>query len=361
MKKTFKRMSASICTLAIATSMIVSSTISASALSYDGSFSYESYKYYSNLQHVNLTGNPREDIVNVAKSQIGYSGSPTTADLSGIYYYPNNVNFTEYGRKIGCYGDDWAAVFLSWCADTAGIKTSIIPKHAAEHIGLNWFINKNQAYSRESVMNGKYTPKSGDIIYFGYKNTHSRDRVGLVSKYSNGQIYVIEGDSNNVVKMNSYDITNEYITYICKPAYENATTVKLDKTALTLSKGSAYTLKATTGSKLTTWTSSNKAVANVSTGGVVTAVSAGKATITVKLANGNKATCVITVPSVKYFPKCAASHTSIVNALNSIGANYSFDYRKKIAVANAISNYSGTAAQNTTMLKLLKNGKLIKP
>ena len=34
--------------------------------------------------------------------------------------------------------------------------------------------------------------------------------------------------------------------------------------------------------------------------------------------------------------------------------------RKKIAVANGIGDYSGTAAQNTALLKKLKAGNLIK-
>jgi hypothetical protein len=67
------------------------------------------------------------------------------------------------------------------------------------------------------------------------------------------------------------------------------------------------------------------------------------------------------VPSVKYFPACSSGYTSIVSALQSVGAESSYAYRKTIAAANNISNYSGTAAQNTQMLNLLKNGKLIKP
>lgn len=65
--------------------------------------------------------------------------------------------------------------------------------------------------------------------------------------------------------------------------------------------------------------------------------------------------------SVKYFPACGSGYTSIVSALNSVGAESSYAYRKTIAAANNISNYSGTAAQNTQMLNLLKSGKLIKP
>lgn len=68
-----------------------------------------------------------------------------------------------------------------------------------------------------------------------------------------------------------------------------------------------------------------------------------------------------TNPSVTYFPRYTGSSGSIVNALNAVGADSSYSYRSKIAAKNNIANYSGTAAQNTQMLSLLKQGKLIKP
>ena len=51
---------------------------------------------------------------------------------------------------------------------------------------------------------------------------------------------------------------------------------------------------------------------------------------------------------------------SISDALKSIGVDNSYAYRAKLAQANGISNYTGTAAQNTELLYLLKKGKLIK-
>lgn len=66
-------------------------------------------------------------------------------------------------------------------------------------------------------------------------------------------------------------------------------------------------------------------------------------------------------PSEYYFPACTAVYSSIVEALKSIGADSSYSYRSKIASANNISNYSGTASQNTQMLSKLKSGKLIRP
>ena len=65
--------------------------------------------------------------------------------------------------------------------------------------------------------------------------------------------------------------------------------------------------------------------------------------------------------TTEYFKKYTGDTTSIVTALKSIGATSDFDYRSKIAKANGITGYSGTATQNTNMLKLLKQGGLIKP
>ena len=61
-----------------------------------------------------------------------------------------------------------------------------------------------------------------------------------------------------------------------------------------------------------------------------------------------------------YYKKYTGKSTSLVDALGSIGVNASFTNRKKIAKANGITNYSGTAQQNTKLLELLKSGKLIK-
>ena len=50
--------------------------------------------------------------------------------------------------------------------------------------------------------------------------------------------------------------------------------------------------------------------------------------------------------------------SSIVDALKSIGYDSSYNSRKKLAALNGINGYTGTSSQNTTMLSLLKQGKL---
>ena len=63
-------------------------------------------------------------------------------------------------------------------------------------------------------------------------------------------------------------------------------------------------------------------------------------------------------PAPEYYP----AYTETLNgALNQLGITSTYEFRKKIAAANKISNYTGTAEQNIKMLSLLKEGKLIKP
>ena len=65
--------------------------------------------------------------------------------------------------------------------------------------------------------------------------------------------------------------------------------------------------------------------------------------------------------SATYFPKYTGTTVSIVNALQALKIDSNYNYRKSIAKVNNIINYSGTPEQNTRMLSLLKEGKLVKP
>lgn len=64
------------------------------------------------------------------------------------------------------------------------------------------------------------------------------------------------------------------------------------------------------------------------------------------------------VNPVKYLSNKNYKGTSIVEGLRQIGVDSSFSYRSKLAQANGIANYRGTAEQNTQMLKMLQNGTL---
>lgn len=84
--------------------------------------------------------------------------------------------------------------------------------------------------------------------------------------------------------------------------------VSLNKSKLTLQAGKTYQLKAKLPSKTAsrlTWSSSKKSVAKVSADGLITAVKAGTAVITVKTFNKKTATCTVTVKAAT--PKVGVS------------------------------------------------------
>ncbi|MDO4747902.1 MAG: RICIN domain-containing protein [Eubacteriales bacterium] len=226
MKRKVKRILSLIIALVLVMTTVTSTMVfSTSALSYSGSVSYKSGKYYAALSQVTLTGNQRVDIVNIAKSQVGYQESGSSSSLSGEVR--GSGNYTEYGRWYGMQ-DMWCAMFVSWCANVAGVSTSVVPSHAYTPTGLNWFINRGLAYSRASVANGGYTPQAGDIIYFkSPRNSNITNHVGIVTSYSNGVVYTVEGNTSSAtvstnggaVAAKSYSINDTYIVYICKPNY----------------------------------------------------------------------------------------------------------------------------------------------
>lgn len=81
-------------------------------------------------------------------------------------------------------------------------------------------------------------------------------------------------------------------------------------------------------------------------------------------ATANIVSTTTTTPKVNYYPKYTGTSASLSDALKSVGVDNSFANRKKIAVANGIVKssalYFGTTSQNSTMLRLLKKGELIK-
>lgn len=68
-----------------------------------------------------------------------------------------------------------------------------------------------------------------------------------------------------------------------------------------------------------------------------------------------------TSTSSKYYNKYTGTSNSLVDGLAAVGEkDTSVAHRLKIANANGIKSYKGSATQNTKLLNLLKKGKLLK-
>ncbi len=178
--------------------------------------------------HVN-TGDMAEDIVAVAKTQIGYHEGSLSGTTSGTN------NYTKYGVWYGDYVNDssfdygqWCAMFVSWCAKEAGIPDSIVYYHAYCPYGVTWFKNKG-LWKNSAYRGGSYTPKRGDIIYFS-NSSGEAGHIGIVDYVSGSTVYTVEGNTSsavydpngNVATNKSYTLSSSYILGYGLPAYETS-------------------------------------------------------------------------------------------------------------------------------------------
>lgn len=69
----------------------------------------------------------------------------------------------------------------------------------------------------------------------------------------------------------------------------------------------------------------------------------------------------VATSGAQYYAKTPYTGSSLIQGFADIGITADYSFREGVALINGIGNYTGTAAQNTQMLNLLKTGKLLKP
>ncbi len=175
--------------------------------------------------HVN-TGNQIEDLIGVAMTQVGYYGTEGS-----------NGTGTKYGAWYGgnMTKQPWCGMFVSWCANQAGIDTSIILKSARAVA---------YAYSGEYHYKNGYTPKRGDLVlynptsggyYFPEKDANGRysraSHVAIVCSYdaASGKIWVVHGNAtDSKVCYNSISVSKTAIQAFVTPPYKTGQSAPVD-------------------------------------------------------------------------------------------------------------------------------------
>ncbi len=246
-KKTFTKRMLSIVLSVVFLLMLIPATeyapASALTITYTPSDSYKNSKYYSQLIAVNLTGDQRTDIVNVAMSQYGYYESSSSSDLSGTS--SGSGNYTEYGRWYGLQ-DAWCAMFIAWCAEQAQISTSIITKQArasgkSASSTTGYFGNTFKSFS-------SYTPSVGDIAYIDTNSDGVSNHVEIVSNVTDSTITTIGGNTNGGKQVYTHSLSRstggtsgfKIIGYEC-PNYSSSVIEPLATPTITTDKES-YTV-----------------------------------------------------------------------------------------------------------------------
>ena len=145
--------------------------------------------YGADVSGLELTGEGGTDMVMVAASQIGNEG--------GELYW------RWYGFSAHV---DWCAVFVSWCADQAGLlNDGSMPKFAVCDDGIRWFVEKGRWFNRN------IEPRPGMILFFDWDGDGRSDHVGIVEKFEEGMIYTIEGNSVDICRRRCYAVGSSVI------------------------------------------------------------------------------------------------------------------------------------------------------
>ncbi|MEF9983683.1 MAG: CHAP domain-containing protein, partial [Oscillospiraceae bacterium] len=147
----------------------------------------------------------------------------TMSDLDGVEWVNGNRNSGQFvidlallqeGQAGGqpywsWYGFDsrveWCATFVSWCLHNSGVTS--VPKYAScESQGVNFFVEAGQWAT------GGFTDLvAGDIIFFDWQGNGYSDHTGLVIGTDGTNVYTIEGNSGDVVRVKSYSINSPVI------------------------------------------------------------------------------------------------------------------------------------------------------
>ena len=170
----------------------------------------------SSVAGVELSGNEAEDLVAIAKSQIGYLES--TKNFIVLEDGETIKGYTRYGAWHGEPYADWSSTFVGFCLKYAKVSDSTIPFSA----DLDSFITALQNKGIY-VTASEYIPSLGDLVFFDHDLNASVDHVGIITGISkdNTEITVIEGDKDNaVVELTWSQIDNEIVGFGMLPRKE---------------------------------------------------------------------------------------------------------------------------------------------
>jgi len=148
------------------------------------------------------------------------------------------------------------------------------------------------------------------------------------------------------------------VKYTFAPTDIRVTKITLNKTLVTIKKGSTYTLKATVSpsnatNKGLSWKSSNTKVATVSSSGKVTAKGKGSCSITVtaKDGSGKKATCKVTVGQ-------PVTKVTLNKTIVTLKKGSTYTLKATVAPSNATNKGLSWKSSNTKVATVSSSGKV---
>ncbi|MDO4581976.1 MAG: CHAP domain-containing protein [Bacillota bacterium] len=132
-----------------------------------------------------------------------------------VGYREGAGNSNKYGAWYGLNEQDWCLIFICWCAHSAGISGTVIPKMAWCPAFMSWFEQQGRL-----ILRGSGQARPGDIVFFDNNGNGVCDHVGIVEQWTAGKLHTIEGNRANSVARAAYRQTDEHILGYGRPKYQ---------------------------------------------------------------------------------------------------------------------------------------------
>lgn len=272
------------------------------------------------------------------------------------YYSCSNTIGMNITKSGGIATAQKAGRYVVACTAYNGVRatSTFIVKNAPTSISLSkssLTLAKGNTYTLSPTLSsGSYSSN--------YTVTSSNTNVATVKMTSDKKFVVTAKNTGSAtIKVTTYNGKTASCTV---KVTDDTTSLSISSTATSILKGNHAYIKATVSpsTKTATYSSSNTAVAKVSSNGIVTGVGAGTATITVT-AGTKKKTCTISVSSSSsstyvpyttytlnngktlYLKSSGSSFSSSDSTVASVNSN-GFVTAKKQGVAIITANYNGS-------------------
>ena len=159
-----------------------------------------------------LTGNKAQDLILIAKSQLGNRESERNFILAedGV----SKFGITRYGQWYGNPYGDWSNMFTSFCLRYAGFSNELL-NSGAEVMRRGW---EEAALYRHF---DNYAPTAGDVVFLDKNENGTVDTTAIVLSLENGVLTVIEGNVENAVAQTEYSMDSGVVVGYGISAPEN--------------------------------------------------------------------------------------------------------------------------------------------
>lgn len=149
---------------------------------------------------VRLTGDWREDLVNVAQSQIGYQ-----EEKDGMTLYTRWAGKEKEAEEQDI---EWTALFVNWVADRIGLNSKKFPQGDTYN---SLRAKMNSVGALKTVSRSSY-PTAGDLALI---EVDGKKLVGIVVYVANSYASMIHGDDNGRVSKETYHVeSREFKGYV---------------------------------------------------------------------------------------------------------------------------------------------------